>query len=492
MTYEVVLPSAVHREACGFLLEHIRRGERQEDLCFGLWRPSTGKRRTTAIVFRLLLPDDGERDLNGNASFFGVYLARVVRTACQAGAGLVFMHNHLTPGWQPMSVEDERAERSRIAPPARTTGHPTVGLTLGTDGRWSARFWLRRGRSFRREWCRQVRVVGEEGFRTTRRPGASENLRVNRTQWRTVSTWGAEAHADLENLRVGVVGVGSVGCMVAETLARMGVRRLTLVDADSVEPHNLDRLLYAGRSDIGKAKVRLAARHLRRHATAEDFRVTELVGRIEESDCYLAALDCDLLFAAVDRPLPKDVVNHIAFVHCVPVIFGGIYAAAKTNGRLGQASWSVVTVDPERRCLRCDGQYTTSDVTMERDGSLDRPEYVRRLDGAAGPARGQNVFPFSANLASLMVLEMVRLVVGEAWWPNTGHRMQFDLMRRTLSTGRDSCREHCSVMARKTLGDQSAYPFLLESAAPTGNARGWLQRLGWMFGVGRGEAGRDR
>lgn len=484
MTHEVVLLAEVHRQACEFLLARHRRGERQEDLCFALWRPSTGARRTTALVFELILPMEGEHDLHGNASFDGSYLSRVIRLARGNRAGVAFLHSHLTPGWQEMSDEDVAAERDRIAPPSRAVGYPAVGMTLGTDGAWSARVWNRERHRFRRSWCRKVRVVGSGGFRVTRHPCFGDDGGVVPEQRRTVSTWGSESQADLAGLTVGIVGVGSVGCQVAEALARLGVRRLVLIDADRVERHNLDRLLYAGRNDLGRRKVLLAAKHLKRHATASGFRVEALAGRIEQRDCFLRALDCDLLFAAVDRPLPKDVVNHLSFVHCIPVIFGGIYAANKANGKLGQASWSVVTVDPERRCLRCDGQYTTADITMERDGSLDRPDYLRNLRADGAVAQGGNVFPFSANLASFMVLEMIRLVIGEQWWPGGGNRMEFSFIPRRLSGGADRCAENCVVRSRVARGDQAPYPFLVAGGAVGSSwvARWWAS-LRDRFGV---------
>ena len=45
---------------------------------------------------------------------------------------------------------------------------------------------------------------------------------------------------------------------------------------------------------------------------------------------------------------------------------------------------------------------------MERDGSLDDPTYVMGGASTSEVPGNENVFPFSANLGSLMVLEMLR------------------------------------------------------------------------------------
>ena len=126
---------------------------------------------------------------------------------------------------------------------------------------------------------------------------------------RTLDTWGPACQAVLASLRIGVVGLGSVGSIIAETLARIGATDILLLDADRVEEHNLDRLLYATASDIGRFKVDMIAEHLRRGASAASFRVDAKRVWVQERDGYAAALDCDILFAAVDRPLPKDLLR---------------------------------------------------------------------------------------------------------------------------------------------------------------------------------------
>ena len=379
------------------------------------------------------------------------------------------MHNHFTEGWQGMSEPDIIAERDRIAPPARASGLPLVGLTLGTDGAWSARFWSWDGKSFNRTWCDKVRVVGRR-LRITCNDDLVPPPQRRSVLRRTIDTWGEACQRDIARLRVGVVGAGSVGCMIAEALARIGIQNLALIDPDRVESHNLDRLLYAGEENVGEYKVDLVARHLKRGATAEAFEVETHVSTIQNRTAYLAALDCDVLFSAVDRPLPKDLLNRIAYTHCIPVISGGIHIENKPAGTLANALWSVTIIGPRRRCLRCDGQYTSSDVVMERDGSLDDPSYIRRTDDQRTPTN-QNVFPFSANVASFMVTEMVRLVAAEPWWPDPGGKMSYSLIQGRLHFEDTQCTEGCSVTESMAAGDGYHYPFLDDTiAAPAESA----------------------
>ena len=490
MRFDAVLTESVTEEASGHLLGRIRKGQLQEDLCFALWRPSTGATRTTAIISELLPPLPGERHLHGNVSFEPDYLARAVRAACHTNAGVAFMHSHPTAGWQGMSPSDVVAERDRIAPPSRASGLSLLGLTVGLDGIWSARFWRWDGRQFERTWCDKVRVVGRGLHLSVRPPNKGVVTRAARLR-RTVDTWGEYRQTILSSLRVGVVGLGSVGCIVAETLARIGATDILLVDADRVEEHNLDRLLYAGESDIGRFKVDLVEEQLKRSATAAHFRVDSRRAWVQERDAYEAALDCDLLFAAVDRPLPKDLLNYIAYAHCIPVVFGGVRVATKPDGSLADAAWSVVRAGPESRCLRCDGQYTTSGVMMERDGSLDDPTYVVRGGSESEVSGNENIFPFSANLGSLMVLEMLRPILREPWWPPAPTKVHYTYVSGRMTSQIAECRASCSVAARTAQGDDWPYPFIdaplrREDSTARGNRftsslNRWLSALGRLF-----------
>lgn len=79
---------------------------------------------------------------------------------------------------------------------------------------------------------------------------------------RTLRLIGPQGAERLAAAHVLVAGVGGVGGYAAEMLARSGVGRLTLIDADTVAPSNLNRQIIALRSTIGLPKVELMARRI--------------------------------------------------------------------------------------------------------------------------------------------------------------------------------------------------------------------------------------
>ena len=81
-------------------------------------------------------------------------------------------------------------------------------------------------------------------------------------QARTELLVGAEGVALLREAHVLVVGLGGVGAMAAEVLARAGVGSMTIADGDRVQPTNLNRQLVALHSTLGHSKAEATAQRL--------------------------------------------------------------------------------------------------------------------------------------------------------------------------------------------------------------------------------------
>ena len=401
------LPADIHRR----LTRHLLRRDLQEDLCFALWYPSQGRNRQTALIHDAILPEAGERHIHGNASFTSDYFVRSLCIAQERRAGLALLHSHVGPGWQGLSLDDHAAEASHAAATVSMTGLPLVGLTLGTDEAWSARFWRRIGpRLYEPEWCNAVRVAGHR-LASTFHPSLAPPPRYGEELARTIGVWGSAGQALLGRLRIGIIGLGSVGSIVCDALARMGATYLCLVDFDRIKRLNRDRTLFATTEDIGRNKIDLAADHARKTATAEYLHVESCLSSVVEEEGYRAALDCDVLFSCVDRPWPRRVLNHIAYAHLIPVIDGGILVRIRGSAFVG-ADWHVHTSGVDRRCLECWKAFDPSLVGAERDGKLDDPSYLAQLDRDHVLLRHENVFPFSLNAASLELLQFAALVLG--------------------------------------------------------------------------------
>ena len=249
--------------------------------------------------------------------------------------------------------------------------------------------------------------------------------------------------AGLARLHIGVVGAGSVGALVAEALARVGVERITLLDFDTVELINLDRLLHARPRDahLIRAKVDVLACALIRSATAERPRIHAIETSVVEPDGFAQILDCDVVFSCVDRPWPRAVLNLAAYAHLIPVVDGGILIRAGKQGLRG-AEWRSHLAAPGRACLECIGQYDPALVSVERSGLLDDPSYIAGLPDDHALRRNENVFPFSMAAAAGEVVQLLNAVVAPNGVGDVGAHL-YHFATGTLDRLIDGCMPGC-------------------------------------------------
>ncbi len=332
---------------------------------------------------------------------------------------------------------------------------PLVGLTLAGSGVWSARAWLKTApRTHDPAWCSSVRVVGDQ-LVMSYNDALLAPPKFKISMDRTLSAWGARKQSDLARLHVAVVGAGSVGAIVAEALARTGLCRITLIDYDSVEPHNLDRLLHATPRDarVRRAKVDVLARALKLSATSAEFSVHPLQMSVVEPEGFSAALDADVIFSCVDRPWARSALNLVAYAHLIPIIDGGIRAERHPSGDgIRRADWRAHMVTPGRRCLECIKQYDPGLVPVERAGLLDDPRYIENLPPHHELRHNQNVFAFSAADASLEVLQLLAATVAPSH-ADPGHQAYHFVQCGILDSKHEACKSSCLYPSLAAKGD---------------------------------------
>ena len=94
----------------------------------------------------------------------------------------------------------------------------------------------------------------------------------------------------LRGARVGVLGVGGMGGVVAQVLARAGVGSLTVLDKDAFEPSNNNRQVYARTDTWDRLKVDVTAEELRKINPSISLNVAHHFGA-DNVDGLLSGLD---------------------------------------------------------------------------------------------------------------------------------------------------------------------------------------------------------
>lgn len=124
-------------------------------------------------------------------------------------------------------------------------------------------------------------------------------------QQRTQLLLGEEKMERLRRAHVLVVGLGGVGAYAAEMICRAGVGRMTIVDADTVQPTNINRQLPALHSTVGQPKAEVLAARFRDINPDVELTVLPLFLKDENIPELLDAATYDFVVDAIDTLAPK-------------------------------------------------------------------------------------------------------------------------------------------------------------------------------------------
>jgi molybdopterin/thiamine biosynthesis adenylyltransferase len=138
---------------------------------------------------------------------------------------------------------------------------------------------------------------------------------------------GEEGQRRIRAARVAVVGLGALGSVQADLLARAGVGSLRLIDRDFVELSNLQRQTLYDESDAaeGLPKAIAAARRLAR--VNSEVQIEPLVSDLSPGNIEEALERTDLILDATDNFETRYLINDFAVREGVPWIYGAAVAS---------------------------------------------------------------------------------------------------------------------------------------------------------------------
>ncbi|MEG0481474.1 MAG: HesA/MoeB/ThiF family protein [Acinetobacter sp.] len=153
--------------------------------------------------------------------------------------------------------------------------------------------------------------------------------------------WDIDAQEKLKLANILIVGCGGIGCTTAELLARAGVGKITLIDADTIEISNLQRQIAYTEQDVGFYKSEILAKRLQQ--INPFIQVESYTVKLDESNVQSLIAQQDLVLDGCDNFTTRYLVNQMCTQLNVPLI------SASAIGFQGQ----LFMVEGNSACYEC-------------------------------------------------------------------------------------------------------------------------------------------
>ena len=366
---EVLVTSGDHHR----IMEHLFPGDQDEHgaiLRAGIVRNGSSLRLLIQHVHPAEFGTDYVAGRYGYRALTPTVIHREILQCRDAGLAYLAVHNH--------HGGDRHVDFSRVDLESHERGYPALldigrGVPVGAlvYGRRSvaADIWLPDGS---RRSLGSYRVIGNDITRLYSQP--CQERESNAEHDRQVRMFGAAGQHILQASKVAVVGLGGVGSLVAEYLARLGVGSLVLIDPDEIESSNLSRVVGATHVDVetGQLKTDIAVRHAREMATHATLQ--PVAGDVSRHSVAQVLRDCDFIFLAADSMRARLVVNALAHQYLIPAIQMGAKIRQGDCGNLEDAMCAVRHIRPGTGCLWCNGLIDPTQLAIEAKSDSERKQ----------------------------------------------------------------------------------------------------------------------
>ncbi len=170
----------------------------------------------------------------------------------------------------------------------------------------------------------------------------------------------------LRRLSIAVIGASGTGSPVIEQLMRLGVGELVIVDDDSMEDRNVNRILNSTMRDaaLGRPKVDVQAEAIDRAGLGT--RVIPLGRNLWDQEVVRKVAQCDVVFGCMDTIDGRYLLNALAAYYTLPYFDIGVRLEAirqgAAKGNIREICGTVHYIRPGRSSLMSRGLFTMNQV----------------------------------------------------------------------------------------------------------------------------------
>ena len=146
------------------------------------------------------------------------------------------------------------------------------------------------------------------------------------------------------NSKVLIIGIGGLGCSIAEFLTRSGIGTLGITDHDVVNLSNIHRQSLYEEKDLGKSKVKIAQKKLKNINAKTKVNVYNF--KLDKKNFEKIIKNYDCIVDGTDNFSAKFLINDLSLKHKKFLVTGAI---SKFDGHIFTFNFS----NKKNPCLRC-------------------------------------------------------------------------------------------------------------------------------------------
>lgn len=147
-------------------------------------------------------------------------------------------------------------------------------------------------------------------------------LDIERRFGGVIRLYGLKKFKKFQSSHICIIGIGGVGSWIAESMARHGVEKITLIDMDHIAESNINRQIHALDSSIGQSKVE--AMRLRILDINPNCKVDYHDSFLDEENIpKLISEKFDFVIDAIDQTKIKILLAEFCLDHSIPFIMTG-------------------------------------------------------------------------------------------------------------------------------------------------------------------------
>ncbi|HXT39015.1 MAG TPA: ThiF family adenylyltransferase [Candidatus Angelobacter sp.] len=228
---------------------------------------------------------------------------------------------------------------------------------------------------------------------------------------RQLRFFGRAGQKRIQSAKVAVVGVGGLGTHVVQQLSLLGVKKLSLVDAQELDETNLNRYVGARHDDPipGTLKVNIGERLA--HTIDPTIQIEKISDSVVCDEAFSAIKSTDYVFGCVDNEGTRLVLTELCAAYAKPYFD---LASDIIPGDRPAYGGRVAVAWDGNGCLACLGILDIKDAQLQ----LARPEAQRDQNAIYGVERrllgqvGPSVVSINGAVVSIAVTEFVAGITG--------------------------------------------------------------------------------